>query len=73
VRSWAKMKKKMRGRFVPKHYHRDLFDKLQNFRQGNLFVEDYYREMEKVMIRVNLYEDEERSIARSMPSLHHNI
>jgi hypothetical protein len=28
VRSWAEMKREMRARFVPKHYHRDLFDKL---------------------------------------------
>jgi hypothetical protein len=28
VRSWAEMKREMRGRFVPKHYRRDLFDKL---------------------------------------------
>jgi hypothetical protein len=28
VRSWAKMKREMRGRFVLKHYHHDFFDKL---------------------------------------------
>jgi hypothetical protein len=53
------MKREMRARFVPKHYRRDLFDKLQNLRQGNLSVEDYYMEMEKAMIRANVYEDEE--------------
>jgi hypothetical protein len=73
VRSWAEMKREMRARFVPKHYHRDLFDKLHNLRQGNLSVEDYYREMEKAMIRVNIYEDEEQSISCFMSSLHHNI
>ena len=28
VCSWAEMKREMRARFVPKHYRRDLFDKL---------------------------------------------
>jgi hypothetical protein len=28
VRSWAEMKREMRARFVCKHYHRDLFNKL---------------------------------------------
>jgi hypothetical protein len=28
VRSWAEMKREIRARFVPKHYRRDLFDKL---------------------------------------------
>jgi hypothetical protein len=73
VRSWSEMKREMRARFVPKHYHRDLFDKLQNLKQGNLSMEDYYREMEKAMIRANAYEDEERSIARFMSGLHRNI
>jgi hypothetical protein len=45
VRSWAEMKREMRARFIPKHYYCDLFDKLQNLKQGNLSVEDYYREI----------------------------
>jgi hypothetical protein len=53
VRSWAEMKREMRGRFVLKHYRRDLFDKLHNLRQENLSVEDYYREMEKATIKIN--------------------
>jgi hypothetical protein len=42
-------------------------------RQGNLSVEDYYWEMEKAMIRANVYEDEEQSIAYFMSGLHCNI
>jgi hypothetical protein len=57
----------------PKHYRCDLFDKLQNLKQENLSVEEYYREMEKAMTRANLYEDEEQSIACFMSSLHRNI
>jgi hypothetical protein len=34
VRSWAEMKREMRARFVPKHYHHYLFDKLHNLKQG---------------------------------------
>jgi Reverse transcriptase (RNA-dependent DNA polymerase)/RNase H-like domain found in reverse transcriptase/Retrotransposon gag protein/Integrase zinc binding domain/Integrase core domain/Zinc knuckle len=73
VRSWAEMKREMRARFVPKHYRRDLFDKLQNLKQGSLSVDEYYKEMEKAMIRANVYEDEEQSIARFMSGLHRNI
>ncbi|XP_022682409.1 uncharacterized protein LOC111257333 [Setaria italica] len=67
------MKREMRARFVPKHYRRDLFDKLQNLKQGSLSVDEYYKEMEKAMIRANVYEDEEQSIARFMSGLHRNI
>jgi hypothetical protein len=60
VCSWAEMKREMRARFVPKHYHRDLFDKLQNLKQESLNVDEYYKEMEKTMIRANVYKDEEQ-------------
>jgi hypothetical protein len=36
--NWQEMKREMRIRFVPKHYRRDLFDKLQNLRQGSFSV-----------------------------------
>lgn len=70
---WYEMKREMRIHFVPKHYRHDLFDKLQNLKQGSFSVEEYYKEMEKVMIRANVYEDEEQTIARFMARLHHNI
>jgi hypothetical protein len=73
VRSWVEMKRKIRARFVPKHYRHDLFDKLQNLKQGSLNDDEYYKEMEKAMIRANVYEDEERSIACFMSGLHCNI
>jgi len=41
----AEMKREMRARFVPKHYRRDLFDKLQNLNQGSLNVDEYYKEI----------------------------
>ena len=58
---------------MSKHYRRDLFAKLQNLKQGSLSVEEYYKEMEKAMIRANVYEDEEQTIARFMARLHRNI
>jgi polyribonucleotide nucleotidyltransferase len=65
VHTWAEMKREMRARFVPRHHRRHLFDKLQNLKQGNLSVDEYYKEMEKAMIRANVFEDQEQSIARS--------
>ena len=60
VRTWVEIKREMRARFVPKHYRHDLFDKLQNLKQGNLSVDEYYKEMEKAMIGANVFEDEEQ-------------
>ncbi|XP_066373518.1 uncharacterized protein [Miscanthus floridulus] len=53
ITTWDEMKQEMRIHFVPKHYRRDLYDKLQNLKQGSLSVEEYYKEMEKAMIRAD--------------------
>ena len=47
----------MRKRFVPSHYYRKLYKKLQDLQQGSRSVKDYYKEMEVVMIRANIEED----------------
>ena len=70
ITTWEEMKYHMRARFVPKHYKRDLFDKLQQMKQGTLTVEDYYKEMEMAMIRANIYEQEEQTMARFLAGLH---
>ena len=54
VETWEEMKAVMRKRFVPRHYYRDLHNKLQYLKQGNRSVEEYYREMEVAMIRANV-------------------
>ena len=64
IDSWEEMKTVMRRRFVPSHYYRELFNKLQRLSQGNRSVEDYYQEMEVAMIRANIEEDREATMAR---------
>ena len=64
------MKDVMRKRFVPSHYYRELYQKLQSLRQGNRSVEDYYKEMEIAMIMANIEEDREATMARFLVGLH---
>ena len=47
----------MQKRFVPTYYYRKLYNKIQDLRQGNRSVEEYYKEMEVAMVRVNIEED----------------
>lgn len=53
IRSWKEMKLVMRKRFIPSHYYRDLYKKLQGLIQGSMSVEDY-NEMEIVVIKANI-------------------
>src|SRR3954466_15458317 len=67
------MKEVMHTRFVPEHYTRDLFNKLTKLPQGTKSVEDYYKEMEIIMMRVHIYEDEEHTIARFLNGLNYPV
>jgi hypothetical protein len=49
--SWRGMKELMQHRFVPEHYKRDMYNKLQQLTQGTKSVDEYYKEMELLMIR----------------------
>lgn len=63
----------MKRRFVPSHYYWDLYKKLQRLTQGNRSVEDYYQEMEVAMIRANVKEDREATLARFLAGLNQEI
>jgi len=57
IETWGELKALMRRRFVPSHYYRDLYQKLQNLTKRSRSVEDYHKEMEMAMIRTNVEED----------------
>ena len=67
--TWEEMKEVMHARFVPEHYKRDLFNKLTKLTQGTKSVEDYYKELEIIMMRANIDEEEEHTIARFLNGL----
>nr|XP_027100916.1 uncharacterized protein LOC113720155 [Coffea arabica] len=63
----------MRKRFIPSHYHRDLYQKLQNLSQGSRSVDDYFKEMEIAMLRADVVEDREATMARFLTGLRPKI
>ncbi|XP_019092325.1 PREDICTED: uncharacterized protein LOC109129137 [Camelina sativa] len=73
IETWAEMKAIMRRRFVPGHYHRDLRQKLRRLTQGSRSVEDYYQEMEILLIRADVVEDREATMARFMSGLNRDV
>ncbi|XP_042448962.1 uncharacterized protein LOC122033873 [Zingiber officinale] len=73
IDNWEDMKAVIRRRFVPSHYYRDLHLKLQSLKQGSMTVEDYHKEMEIALIRANIEEDREATIARFICGLNREI
>jgi len=59
VKTWEKMKSKLKARFPPPTYVQDCYSQLHNLNQGNLSVEEYTREFEKLVIKYDLQELEE--------------
>ncbi|XP_050259875.1 uncharacterized protein LOC126704939 [Quercus robur] len=73
IETWEEMKATMRRRFVPSHFYRDLYQKLQSLTQGYRSVEDYHKEMEIAMIRANVEEDRKATMARFLNGLNRDI
>jgi hypothetical protein len=73
IDTWEDMKLEMQTRFVPDHYNRDLFNKLQKLTQSTKSVEEYYKEMQLTMMYLKLEEKEEETLARFFNGLNHPI
>ena len=67
------MKNLLRRRFVPEHFTRTLYNQLQRLCQGNSSVDEYYKEMELLLVRARIHEDEESKMARFLHGLNTEI
>jgi hypothetical protein len=73
IETWEEMKAIMRRWFVPSHYYKELYQKLQSLTQGYKSVDDYYKEMVITMIRVNVDENRKATMARFLNGLNQDI
>ncbi|RDY04714.1 hypothetical protein CR513_11536, partial [Mucuna pruriens] len=67
LRTWEEIKAIMRRRFVSSYFHKELHDKLQRL------YDDYHKEMEMTMVRANILEDQEATMARFLNGLNRDI
>ena len=73
VKSWEKLMKLMKRRFLPDNHMQDLYMKLHTLKQGDKGVENYIREFERLMMRSDVPEPKEQTIARFIGGLDTNI
>ena len=73
IETYEEMKTVMRKRFVSSHYYRRLYHKLQSLTQYNRSVEDNHKEMEILMVRANVEEDKEATMAKFVVCLNREI
>ncbi|KAL1209742.1 hypothetical protein V5N11_004896 [Cardamine amara subsp. amara] len=63
------MKAIMRKRFVLSYYYRELHNQLTRLVQGGKTWEDYYQELEALMIKADVREDREATMSRFLGGL----
>jgi len=72
--SWKDLKNLMCARFVPSYYRRETLLKLQMLQQGSMCVDEYYKIMESMLLKVGLqFESEEEKVARFVSALRRDI
>ncbi|XP_051133023.1 uncharacterized protein LOC127252761, partial [Andrographis paniculata] len=73
VRTWTELRTLMRKRFVPPHYHREVLRRLQSIQQGSRSVEEYYKEVETLLLQADIHEDQEQMMSRFSNGLQRDI
>jgi len=73
IRTWEKMKSKLKSKFLPPHYLKDNFLKLHHLKQGSKSVEEYTREFEQLLLKCDLKEDESQTLIRYLSGLNEEI
>jgi len=73
IDTWIEMRKVMRKRYVPTSYNRTMRQKLQRLSQGSLTLEEYYKEMKITLMRANIEEETEDTMARFLSGLNLDI
>ena len=73
ITTWTQRQGIMRKRFVPSYYYRNLYQKLQTLSQESRSVEDYYMEIRVTMLRTDVQENYEATMARFLNDLWSDI
>lgn len=69
VADWEELKRLLRKKYVPSHHRREMQMKLQRMSQGQRSVDEYARDLEMVMMRAGIREDEETTMSRFLEGL----
>nr|KYP47728.1 hypothetical protein KK1_030610 [Cajanus cajan] len=73
IQYWNELRSALRRRHIPPYFERELMDKLQRLQQRNLSVEEYRQQMELLMMRADIKEEERTTIARFQSGLNLEI
>ncbi|PWA34626.1 hypothetical protein CTI12_AA617250 [Artemisia annua] len=64
IRTWPKMKEKMKQKFLHSYYIQASFSQLHSLKQGSGPVEDYSRDFEYLLMKCDIPEDDPQTLVR---------
>ena len=67
------MKRELKRKYLPHNYRQEIFLKIHDFKQKDLSVEEYTVEFDNLMLKGELVEPEEQTIARYLGGLNYEI
>ena len=73
INTWLDMKRVLREIFVSFYYGRDLHNKFQRLIQGNMSVDEYYKETDISLLRAQIEVSQEATMARFLQGLNREI
>ena len=73
IGTWEDMRRIMRRKYILSYYYREIHHKLQRMTQGSKLVEEYFQDMETLMIRVSITEDDDQKVAHFLGGLNRQI
>jgi len=73
VVSWNDLKECMHERFVPPPHRKELLLKLQRLHQEPRTVDEYFKDLETTLTKINMHDNEESKIARFVSGLRREI
>ncbi|XP_072088087.1 uncharacterized protein [Arachis hypogaea] len=73
IKTWDKMCRELKHKFLPEHYRQDTFIKFHNLKQKLLSVEEYTIDFEELLMKCDIQEPEEQTIARYFGGLNTEV
>ncbi|XP_056848893.1 uncharacterized protein LOC108820277 [Raphanus sativus] len=73
AQSWIEMRTKLRARYIPSHYPRDLLKHFRKLSQGTKSVEEYFEEFEALRNRLEVDESKASMMSQFLEGLNDRI
>jgi len=67
--SWYDLKACIRAQFVPPPYRKEILLKLQRLHQEPRTVDEYFKDLETTLTKINMHDSEESKITRFVSGL----